>query len=310
MCASAAQPGTTTPRMPRARPLTVSFPSPPDYISRQPSRVSRPPSRDTSRTGRQVGEPVGFPLAAAAAPRSDSPASPAAPAAGAASPTRLGLRAAGPGAQGPGRDTRSPPSPPAGATPLGSALVLRGRRSPQPRAAPRPGALIPAPALPQPPPPTLNMDSDSCAAAFHPEVSESCSGIAPDHPHTGPALPGAGPPPPARRPPLPQLSVVAPPPAPNPAPHWGPRRTPRRPSPRRPSRGHEHGPLPGLGRLRSCLRPRPLPASLAPSPPPGIRSERRRPVLPLLGESPRPPTRGTRCPLGRGLRSWRPRLLP
>ena len=124
--------GTTTPTTPRARPRAFGFPSPTDYISRQPSRLSRPPSRDTSRTGRQVGERVGFPLAAATAPRSDSPASPAAPAAGAASPTLLGRGAAGPGAQSPGRNTPNPSSPPAGATPPGSALVLRCRRSPQP----------------------------------------------------------------------------------------------------------------------------------------------------------------------------------
>ena len=98
LCASAAEPRTMTPTMPRARPLAVRFPSLPDYISRQPSRLSRPPSRDTSRTGRQVGEPVGFPLAAAAAaaPRSDSPASPVALVAGPASTTLLGCGAAGP----------------------------------------------------------------------------------------------------------------------------------------------------------------------------------------------------------------------
>ncbi|XP_045839478.1 basic proline-rich protein-like [Meles meles] len=101
--------GTTTPTMLRVHPRAFGFPSPTDYISRQPSRLSRPPSRDTSRTGRQVGERVGFPLAAAAAaPRSDSPASPTAPAAGAASPTLLGCEAAGPGALSPGRNAPSP----------------------------------------------------------------------------------------------------------------------------------------------------------------------------------------------------------
>lgn len=71
LCASAAERGTTTPTMPcshsRATPPHRRFHVTPDYISRQPSRLSRPPSGDTSRTGRQVGEPVGFPLAAAAA---------------------------------------------------------------------------------------------------------------------------------------------------------------------------------------------------------------------------------------------------
>ncbi|XP_029086761.1 PHD finger protein 13 [Monodon monoceros] len=101
--------------------------------------------------------------------RIDSPASPVALVAGAASTTQLGCGAAGQRVQCPGRDTPSPSSSPVGATPPESALALRGRRSPRPRAAPRPGARSSAPALPLSPPPTLNMDSDSCAAAFHPE---------------------------------------------------------------------------------------------------------------------------------------------
>ncbi|XP_023491637.2 PHD finger protein 13 [Equus przewalskii] len=153
---------------PRHAPSPLASSRPQTTFPDSPHGSPALPPETRARTGRQVGEPVGFPLAAAA-PRSDSPASPAAPAAGAASPTLLGRGAAGPGAQSPGRDTPSPPSPPAGATPLGSSLALRGRRSPQSRAASRPGARIPAPALPQPPPLTLNMDSDSCAAAFHPE---------------------------------------------------------------------------------------------------------------------------------------------
>ncbi|XP_058407897.1 skin secretory protein xP2-like [Diceros bicornis minor] len=130
---------------PAPRPLAISFQSPPDYISRQPSRLSRPPSRDTSRTGRQVGEPVGFPLAVAAAPRSDSPA------AGAASPTLLGRGAAGPGAQSPGRDTPSPhhlqPGRPLSGSP--SLCAAAGAPSPEwprgPAPASRPRSRRPSP---------------------------------------------------------------------------------------------------------------------------------------------------------------------
>lgn len=244
---------------PRHAPSPLASSRPQTTFPDSPHGSPALPPETRARTGRQVGEPVGFPLAAAA-PRSDSPASPAAPAAGAASPTLLGRGAAGPGAQSPGRDTPSPPSPPAGATPLGSSLALRGRRSPQSRAASRPGARIPAPALPQPPPLTLNMDSDSCAAAFHPEVSESCAPIAPDHPHPSPALAGARPPRAERRPPLPQLSLAAAPPPRRPAPPPIRARAPssRRPSPRRPFRGR-----PRPAGAPSPLPPRPLLPGLA-----------------------------------------------
>lgn len=76
-----------------------------------------------------------------------------------------------------------------------SRVRLRPARPPEPPAPSGPAARRPhpGPCSPRSPPPTLNMDSDSCAAAFHPEVSESCAPTAPDHPQADPVLPKADP---------------------------------------------------------------------------------------------------------------------
>lgn len=195
LCASAAERGTTTPTMPcsrsRATPPHRRFHVTPRLHF--PTALAAPPSlrrhEPNWASGRGAGRVPARRRRRRRPLRIDSPASPVALVAGAASTTLLGCGAAGPRVQCPGRDTPSPSSSPVGATPPESALALRGRRSPRPRAAPRPGARSSAPALPLSPPPTLNMDSDSCAAAFHPEVSESCVPIAPNRLHPDPMLP-------------------------------------------------------------------------------------------------------------------------
>ena len=318
---------TTTPTMPRARssatPLhrrlhvapRLHFPTalaalPPSLRRLEPNWASgRGAGRVPARRRRRP-------------PRSDSPASPVALVAGAASITLLGCGAAGLRVQCPGRDTPSPSSSPVRATPPGSALALRGRRNPRPRAAPRPSARSSAPALPLSPPPTLNMDSDSCAAAFHPEVSESCSPIAPNRPHPDPALPEPDP----RRPSaaLPSPSYPSSPPG---GPTPPPTRARSRSSPpalfsvslprvsafsrrRFPQVAATTPPRPCVARGPVCAPGPSPPAWLTLSPPPGTLSEPPPPRASAYRRNPSPPPGGARGPLGRGLRSARPRLLP
>ncbi|KAK2105831.1 hypothetical protein P7K49_015345 [Saguinus oedipus] len=296
------------------RPLLRPAPSPPassrhpDYISRQPSRLSRPPSGDTSRTGRQVGEPVGFPLAAAAgaaAPRSDSPASAAA---GAVSPTPLGGGTASPGSQNQRREphitsARATPPPPGPPSPCAAA------RAPSPG---WPRSRIPARILSEPPPLARNMDSDSCAAAFHPEVSEAATESPPTTPSAILRSSGSrtrghpeGSPPPSPPPISPRRPPREPNPRPLPGPVLGP---PRRASPPRPPRALSSGPLrPSLSSgppLSGLGSPRDLPAPPAPPgrpaysfPAPGDAvAAAARPRFPQLSGTLRPPSHRARLP--------------
>lgn len=168
------------------------------------------------------------------------------------------------------------------------------------------------------------MDSDSCAAAFHSEVSEA---VRPNRPRPPPprfCSPQAAGPPVARSAalPFPRFPLVGSPWSPTPAPCSGPRSVlPTGPRLRVPSadlrvlpapfpqgrcayfspRGR---PSPASRRPGTCRRPQPLPTGLLTlSPPPGTRSEP-------------PPARGSGCSRGvlgpprTGVGSRGPRLLP
>jgi hypothetical protein len=195
-------------------------------------------------------------------------------------------------------------------------------RSPLALSVPWARSRTPASALPQPPPPpTRNMDSDSCAAAFHPEVSPSFASPPPPRLplHSGPnRTPGS------------RLEPCLPPPRSPGAPSWGPRLcSPPVPPGRRahpPPRGH--GPPPARLGSRGLLptspvRPGPLGTArraVPPPPPPGrprpaptapasggsvLRSRSPAPPLPLLPGSgpraaPRGRGRGAGCAAGAG----------